>query len=31
VSIKQSFAQISPEGKTIAVCEIDESHQEKVL
>lgn len=30
VSIEQSFAQISPEGKTIAICEIDESNAEKI-
>ncbi len=30
VSIQQSFAQISPEGKTIAICEIDESNAGKI-
>jgi len=30
VDTRQSFAQISPEGKTIAVCEIDEMYAEKV-
>jgi len=30
VSIQQSFAQISPEGKTIAICEIDELNAEKI-
>lgn len=31
VSIQQSFAQISPEGKTIAICEIDELNAEKII
>jgi multidrug resistance efflux pump len=31
VSLQQSFAQISPEGKTIAICEIDESNAEKII
>ncbi len=31
VSIEQSFAQISPEGKTIAICEIDELNAEKII
>jgi HlyD family secretion protein len=31
VSIQQSFAQINPEGKTIAVCEIDEMNAAKML
>ncbi len=31
VSIQQSFAQISPGGKTIAICEIDELNSEKIL
>lgn len=30
VSLQQSLAQISPEGKTIAICEIDESNAEKI-
>jgi multidrug resistance efflux pump len=30
VDSKQSFAQISPEGKTIAVCEIDELFADKI-
>jgi multidrug resistance efflux pump len=30
VSIQQSLAQINPEGKTIAICEIDELNAEKV-
>lgn len=30
VSIQQSFGQIGPEGKTIAICEIDESNAEKI-
>jgi multidrug efflux pump subunit AcrA (membrane-fusion protein) len=30
VNTQQSFAQISPEGKTIAVCEIDEMYAEKI-
>ena len=30
VDTKQSFAQISPEGKTIAVCEIDEMYAGKI-
>ena len=30
VSIQQSFAQISPEGKTIAICEIDELYADKI-
>ncbi|MCX6304126.1 MAG: hypothetical protein NT040_04085 [Bacteroidetes bacterium] len=30
VDTQQSFAQISPEGKTIAVCEIDEMYAAKV-
>jgi multidrug efflux pump subunit AcrA (membrane-fusion protein) len=31
VSIQQSFAQINPEGKTIAICEIDELNAEKIV
>ena len=31
VSIQQSFAQITPKGKTIAICEIDESNAGKVF
>ncbi len=31
VSIQQSFAQISPEGKTIAICEIDELNADKIM
>ena len=31
VSIQQSFAQITPEGKTIAICEIDELNAEKIV
>jgi HlyD family secretion protein len=31
VSIQQSFGQISPEGKTIAICEIDESNAENIF
>jgi multidrug efflux pump subunit AcrA (membrane-fusion protein) len=31
VDTQQSFAQISPEGKTIAVCEIDEMYAEKIV
>jgi multidrug resistance efflux pump len=30
VDTQQSFAQINPEGKTIAVCEIDEMYAEKI-
>jgi len=30
VAIQQSFAQINPEGRTIAICEIDELNAEKV-
>ena len=30
VNTQQSFAQISPEGKTIAVCEIDELYADKI-
>jgi HlyD family secretion protein len=30
VNTQQSFAQISPDGKTIAVCEIDEMYAEKI-
>ena len=30
VSMQQSFAQISPEGKTIAICEIDELNADKI-
>ncbi|HUM52153.1 MAG TPA: HlyD family efflux transporter periplasmic adaptor subunit [Chitinophagales bacterium] len=30
VSIQQSFAQITPEGKTIAICEIDELYADKI-
>jgi multidrug efflux pump subunit AcrA (membrane-fusion protein) len=30
VDIRQSFAQISPEGKTIAICEIDEMYAGKI-
>ncbi len=30
VSIQQSFAQIEPEGKTIAICEIDELNATKI-
>jgi multidrug efflux pump subunit AcrA (membrane-fusion protein) len=30
VDVRQSFAQISPKGKTIAVCEIDEMYAEKI-
>jgi multidrug resistance efflux pump len=30
VSIQQSFGQIGPEGKTIAICEMDESNAEKI-
>ena len=31
ISIQQSFAQISPEGKTIAICEIDELNADKIM
>ncbi len=31
VSIPQSLAQIRPEGKTIAICEIDESNADKIV
>jgi len=31
IDTRQSFAQISPLGKTIAVCEIDEMYADKVL
>ncbi|MBL0237523.1 MAG: HlyD family efflux transporter periplasmic adaptor subunit [Saprospiraceae bacterium] len=31
VSIQESIAQISPEGKTIAICEIDESNADKIF
>ncbi len=31
VSIEQSIGQISPEGKTIAICEIDESNADKIF
>ncbi len=31
VSVEQPFAQISPEGKTIAICEIDELNAEKIF
>lgn len=31
VSIQQAFAQISPEGNTIAICEIDESNAGKII
>ena len=31
ISIQQSFAQISPEGKTIAICEIDELNANKIM
>lgn len=31
VSIQQSFAQISPEGKTIAICEMDELNAGKIV
>jgi HlyD family secretion protein len=31
VSIEQSFIQISPLGKTIAICEIDELNADKIL
>jgi len=31
VAIQQSFAQINPEGKTIAICEIDEMNAEKIF
>jgi multidrug resistance efflux pump len=31
IDTRQSFAQISPMGKTIAVCEIDEMYADKVL
>ena len=31
VSISQSFAQITPEGKKIAICEIDELNAEKIM
>ena len=30
VSTQQSFGQIGPEGKTIAICEIDESNAQKI-
>jgi HlyD family secretion protein len=30
VSTQESLAQISPEGKTIAICEIDESNADKI-
>jgi hypothetical protein len=30
VSIQESFAQISPEGKMIAICEIDEANASKI-
>lgn len=30
VSMQESFAQISPEGKTIAICEIDEANAGKI-
>ncbi len=30
VTIQQSFGQISPTGKTIAICEIDESNADKI-
>jgi multidrug resistance efflux pump len=30
VAIQQSLGQINPEGKTIAICEIDELNAEKV-
>ncbi len=30
IDTRQSFAQISPEGKTIAICEIDELYAEKI-
>jgi len=31
VSMQESFAQISPAGKTIAICEIDESNADKII
>jgi len=31
VSIQESFAQISPNGRTIAICEIDELNAEKIV
>lgn len=31
VSLQQSFGQISARGKTIAICEIDESNAEKII
>jgi len=31
VSLQESFGQISPEGKTIAICEIDELNAEKIV
>ena len=31
IDTKQSFAQISPDGKTIAVCEVDELYADKIL
>ncbi len=31
VAIQQAFGQISPEGKTIAICEIDEAYAEKIV
>lgn len=31
VSMQQSFGQISPNGKTIAICEIDELNAEKIF
>lgn len=31
VSMQQSFGQISPKGKTIAICEIDESNADKII
>lgn len=31
VTTQQSLGQISPEGKTIAICEIDESNAEKIF